>query len=251
MTRYWQYRLVGMVAALPWWFVAAGHTQVSGVGCSAQVIGGVCETAPETMRDIMRKNSADGNETLLPPIASQPLVTYTNGKLTVKASNVSLAEVLRAISAQTGIVIDFPTSSAGDRIYLREGPGTIRQVLANLMNGSGFNYVIMGSPDSPDKLTRVVLVKAGQTADSSPPASEQKSGSDEQAKTADDPLLWTPPSGSAFLTHPKEDPAEQVAHQPLDSGSAVAPSEPLPPDVLEQMMKDRARQLREQAQEPQ
>jgi hypothetical protein len=244
-----------MVAALPWWFVAAGHAQESGVGCSAQVIGGVCETAPntmrETMRDTMRKNSADGNETSVPPDASQPVVTYTNGKLTVKASNASLAEVLRAISAQTGIVIDFPTSSAGDRIYLREGPGTIRQVLANVMNGSGFNYVIMGSPDSPDKLTRVVLVKAGQAADFSPPASEQKSGSEEQAKTAGDPLLWTPPSGSAFLASPKEDPAAQVAHQPLDSGSAVPPSEPLAPDVLEQMMKDRARQLRQQAQGPQ
>jgi hypothetical protein len=240
-----------MVAALPWWLVAAGHTQVSGVGCSAPVIGGVCETAPEALRDTARKNSADGDETFVPPVANQPVVTYTNGKLTVKASNASLAEVLRAISAQTGIVIDFPTGSAGDRIYLREGPGTIPQVLANLMNGSGFNYVIMGSPDNPDKLTRVVLVKAGQAADFSPPAGEQKTGGDEQAKTAGDPLLWTAPSGSAFLTSPKEDPAAHVAHQPLDSESAVPPSEPLAPDVIEQMMKDRARQLRQQTQGPQ
>jgi hypothetical protein len=251
LTRYWQYRLVGMVAALPWWLVAAGHTQAAGVGCSAQVIGGVCETAPGAMRDTMRKNSADGNETFVPTVAGQPLVTYTNGKLTVKASNTSLAEVLRAISAQTGIVIDFPTSSAGDRIYLREGPGTIRQVLANVMNGSGFNYVIMGSPDSPDKLTRVVLAKVGQTADFSTPTSEQKSGSAEQAKTVHDTLLWTPPSDSEFWTPPKEDPAAQVAPPPVDSGSVVPPTEPLAPDVLEQMMKDRARQLREQPQQPQ
>ncbi|MGA2373990.1 MAG: hypothetical protein ABSF72_00615 [Candidatus Sulfotelmatobacter sp.] len=243
MTRYWQYRLIGMVAALPWWFVATGHTQQSGVDCSAQVIGGSCETA--------RKSSADGNEPFVPPVASQPVITYANGKLTVKASNASLAEVLRAISAQTGAVIDFPASSAADRIYLHEGPGTIRQVLADLLNGSDFNYVIMGSSDSPDKLTRVVLVKVGQTADLSPAASEQKNGSDEQTKTVRDPLLWKPPSDSSFSTPAKEEPAAQVAHRPLDSGSVVPPSEPLAPDVLEQMMKDRARQIRQQAQGPQ
>lgn len=239
------------MAVLPWWLVPAGHSQESGGGCSAQVIGGVCETVHDTMHDDMRKSSADGKETFVPPVASQPVVTYMNGKLTVEARNASLAEVLRAISARTGAVIDFPAGSAANRIYLREGPGTIRQVLANVLNGSGFNYVIVGSPDSPDKLTRVVLAKAGQTADFSPPVSEQKSGSDEQAKTVRDPLLWTPPSASGFWTPPKEDPAAQVAQRPADSGSLVPPSEPLAPDVLEQMMKDKARQLREQAQEPQ
>jgi len=247
LTKYWQYRLVGIVAALPWWLVATGHTQESGVGCSAAAIGGVCETIGEGAR----KSSAEGNETFVPPVASQAVVTYTNGKLTVNAWNTSLGAVLRAISAQTGIVIDFPTGTAGDLIYLREGPGTIREVLANLLNGSGFNYVILGSPDSPDKLTRVVLAKAGQTEDISPPASEQKSVSDDQAKTVGDPLLWTPPSDSGFWTPPKEDPAAQAVHRPVDSGSVVPPSEPLAPDVLEQMMKDRTRQLRGQAQEPQ
>ncbi|MGA9546017.1 MAG: hypothetical protein WBQ85_20750 [Candidatus Sulfotelmatobacter sp.] len=228
---------------MPWWLVAAGHSQESGVGCSAQVIGGVCDTP--------RKNSVDGNETFAPAVASKPVVTFTNGKLTVEAWNASLAEVLRAISARTGAVIDFPAGSAANRIYLREGPGTIRQVLASVLNGSGFNYVIVGSPDSPDKLTRVVLAKVGQTADFSPPASEQKSGSDDRAKTVPDPLLWTPPSSTGFWTPPKEDPAAQVAQRPADSGTPAPPSEPLAPDVLEQMMKDRARQLRQQAQEPQ
>lgn len=217
------------------------------MGCNAQVIGGVCQTIRETVR----KSSVDGNATFVPTVASKPVVTYANGKLTVEASNASLAEVLRAISVQTGTVIDFPASSAAGRIFLRAGPGTIRQVLANLLNGSDFNYVIIGSPDSPDKLTRVVLAKAGQATDFPPPGSEQKSGSDEQGKTVRDPLLWTPPSGSAVWTPPKEDPAAQVSHPAIDSGSLVPPSEPIPPDVLEQMMKDRARQIREQAQEPQ
>jgi len=179
-------------------------------------------------------------------------VTYTNGKLTVTAWNTSLAEVLRAISSQTGIVIDFSAGGAADRIFVHEGPGTTRQVLTNLLNGSGYNYVILALPSAPDELTRVVLAKADQTADPSPqPAGDENSLSSEQPKTIGDPLVWTPPSGSSLLTTPKGDFSVPVLPEALDGESLQPPSDPKPPDVLEQMMKDRTRQLHEQVQQPQ
>ena len=241
LNRFRTFRLIGMIAALPWWLVATGHTQDSGTGCGAQVMDRGCETA--------QKSFSDSNQTHVPSTAEQPVVTYRHGKLMVTAGNASLAQVLRAISAQTGTVIDFPRGSAEDRVVVREGPGTVREVLGNLLNGSGFNYVIVGSLDTPDKLSRVVLAKAGQASNLPLPGGEQKSGEADQAKTVRDPLLWTAPSGSAFWTPPEEDPSAEVSHPPLDN--LVRPDEPIPPDVLEQMMKDRARQLREQAQEPQ
>jgi len=243
LTRSWLIRLLSIVAALPWWLTAAGHAQDAGAGCSPQVVDRGCETA--------QKTSPDGNQTLVPPAASRPVVTYTNGKLTVTASNTSLAEVLLAISAQIGTAIDFPAGSATDRIVVREGPGTIRQVLANLLNGSGFNYMILASPNSPDELTRVVLATAGQPANFSPrPASDQKSTA-AQAKTIRDPLLWAPPKGSLFWTPPKEDSSAQVSPRALDHENLQPPKDPIPPDVLEQMMKERTRQLHEQVQQPQ
>jgi len=243
LTRSWPHRLVSILAALPWWLVAAGHAQGSDNDCSPQVIDRGCE--------MVQKSPPDRDETGVAPAASRPLVIYTDGKLTVTAGNTSLAEVLRAISAQTGTAIDFPAASATDRIFVHEGPGTIRQVLANLLNGSGFNYVILGSPDSPDKLARVVLAEAGHAADFAPqPADDQKKNNAE-AKTVRDPLLWTPPRGSSFWTPPKEDPSATVLPRVVDSGSVVPPKDPIPPDVLEQMMKDRARELREQVQPPQ
>jgi hypothetical protein len=241
LVRVRSYRLVSVVAALPLWLVATGHAQGSGAGCSGQVIDNGCEMA--------RKSSPDGGEGRTPIAAAQPIVTYSNGKLTVVAWNATLAEVLHAISAQTGIAIDFPAGSAADRIVVREGPGTTRQVLTNLLNGSDFNYVILGSPDRPDELTRVVLAQAGQEADfSSQPANDQKSHSAEQTKTIHNPLLWTPPKGSSFWTPPKEDPAA-VPPRVIDSGNLEPPKEPIPPDVLEQMMKERTRELREQVQQ--
>jgi hypothetical protein len=221
-----------------------GHTQESAISCNALDLGKGCQTA--------RPSSPDGNETLASSAPNRPLVTYTDGKLTVTASNTSLAEVLRAISAQTGTVIDFPAGSAADRIVVREGPGTIRHVLTNLLNGSGFNYVILASPNAPDELTRVILAKADQPANFSPqPANDQNSLTSDQPRTIRDPLLWTPPSGSSFLTSPKEDPSAPVLPKALDSGSLQPPKDPISPDVLEQMMKDRARHLREQVQQPQ
>lgn len=221
-----------------------GHTQESGISCNALDLGKGCQTA--------RQSSPDANETVAPSAPNRPSVTYTNGKLTVTASNTSLAEVLRAISAQTGTVIDFPAGSAADRIVVREGPGTIRHVLTHLLNGSGFNYVILASPNAPDELTRVILATADQPANFSPqPANDQKSVTSDQPKTIRNPLLWTPPNSSSFLTMPKEDPSAPVLPKALDSGSLQPPTDPIPPEVLEQMMKDRARQLREQVQQPQ
>jgi hypothetical protein len=239
----WPLRLLGVVATLPWWLAATGHTQESGVSCNTQGQDKTCQTA--------RQGSPHGNQRLVPPASNRPIVTYTNGKLTVTASNTSLAEVLRAISAQTGIVIDFPAGSVADRIFVREGPGTTRRVLTNLLNGSGFNYVILASPTAPDELTRVVLAKADQPADVSTQLASDRESFAGQPASIRDPLLWTPPKSSSFLTTPKEDPSGSVSPKAADGESLVPPADPIPPEVLEQMMKERARQLREQAQQPQ
>lgn len=241
MTRSRPFRLFSIVAAFPWWLTVTGHTQASGVGCSTLELARGCQPASQS--------SSVGNETPVPAASNRPIVTYANGKLTVTAWNTSLADVLRAISAQTGTVIDFPAGSAADRIVVHEGPDTIRHVLANLLNGSGFNYVMLASPNAPDEVTRVSLAKAGQPANLS--ASDQKSLASDQPKTIRDPLLWTPPGNSSFLTAPQEDPSAPVSPTALDSAGVQPPKDPIPPDVLEQMMKDRARQLREQVQQPQ
>jgi hypothetical protein len=241
-----------IVAALLWWLAATGHSQEPGIGCTSVVIDGVCETAGQS--------SLNGPETLVPAAPSRPIITYANGKLTITASNTSLADVLRAITTQTGTVIEFPAGSAADRISVHEGPSTIRQVLVNLLNGSGFNYVIVGSPNAPDVLERVVLANADQPANASPqPASDQSSALD-QTKEAKNPLLWTPPTGSSLWTPPKgsslytspeEASSAPALPQALDNGGSGPRTDLIPAEVIQQGMKDRAQQIREQVQPPQ
>lgn len=85
-----------------------------------------------------------------------PQVTYENEQLTIVAPNSTLADILRAVRKQTGADIEIPV--APERVVTHLGPGPARDVLAELLNGSRFNYVLVGSPANDAALTRVVLV---------------------------------------------------------------------------------------------
>lgn len=104
-----------------------------------------------------------------------PQVSYENGQLTIVAHNSTLGEILRAVRKQTGADIDIP--SATDRVVTNLGPGPAQDVVAELLNGSRFNYVLLGSPQNAAVLTRVVLVpktapeKADKVAANNQPAS--------------------------------------------------------------------------------
>jgi hypothetical protein len=85
-----------------------------------------------------------------------PEVSFQNGQLTIVAPNSTLGDVLRAVRKQTGADIDVPVAT--DRVVTHLGPGPTREVMAELLNGSRFNYVLLGSPSDVGALTRVVLV---------------------------------------------------------------------------------------------
>jgi len=88
------------------------------------------------------------------PVA--PQVTYQDGLLTIVANNSTLGDILRAVRKQTSAEIDIP--DAKERVVTHLGPGPAREIIAALLNGSRFNYVLLGSPVDTNALTRVVLV---------------------------------------------------------------------------------------------
>lgn len=100
--------------------------------------------------------------------AVPPQVSYENDQLTINAPNSTLADILRAVRKQTGAEIEVP--SAPERVVTRLGPGPARDVVAQLLNGSRFNYVLLGSPADDAVLTKVVLVaKTGPDTIAPPP----------------------------------------------------------------------------------
>ena len=94
---------------------------------------------------------------LQPTASVTPLaIVYENGLLTITANNSTLGDVLRGISIQTGAEIDIPLQ-AEERVVVRIGPGSARDVVASLLAGSQFNYVLVGSESDSTGLTQVLL----------------------------------------------------------------------------------------------
>ncbi len=88
--------------------------------------------------------------------ASPPEVQFHQGQLTIRASNSTLGDILRAVRKETGASVDVP-GNVTERVVGQFGPGPARDVLASLLNGSHFNYVLLGSAQNPFALERVIL----------------------------------------------------------------------------------------------
>jgi hypothetical protein len=88
--------------------------------------------------------------------SAPPQVSYQNGMLTIVAQNSSLGDILREVHKSTGAAIDVPPN-ATERVVARIGPGPARDVLASLLNGSTFNYVMLGSAADPTSVASVML----------------------------------------------------------------------------------------------
>src|SRR5271163_3989530 len=91
----------------------------------------------------------------MPAVA--PQVSYADGMLTIVAPNSTLGDILRGVRKHTAADIDVP-ATANERVVTRLGPAPARQVMAELLNGSHFNYILLGSPENANTLVRVVLV---------------------------------------------------------------------------------------------
>ena len=106
-----------------------------------------------------------------PPRA--PKVTCDKDQLTISADNSTLRSVLAAVHACIGVQIDFPEGADGGRTFEQLGPGPVRQVLASLLSGSEFNYVIGSSDKNPQKVETVLLMR--RTAEAQSPSDTDRS----------------------------------------------------------------------------
>lgn len=145
-----------------------------------------------------------------------PQVSYLNGQLTIQSTNATLSAILTAIRQQTGAQIDLPSGAGSERVATRIGPGSPRDVLTSLLAGSAFDYVILGNPDSPGSIQRVILTQrsggagmtnmAAQQPVASQPAADENSDED---NTEPDTAIEEQP---APVETPQPNPA--VAGQP-------------------------------------
>jgi hypothetical protein len=99
-------------------------------------------------------------------------VDFSDGMLTIHASNATLSEILFQIQKKTGAEIAIPSGTEQDRVAADFGPGTPSEVLAQLLNGSGLNFVVVGSEADPRALRSVILSRKGADADNTSMATQ-------------------------------------------------------------------------------
>jgi len=95
--------------------------------------------------------------------AAAPGIAYSEGQLSINATNTNLAEVLGKVAALTGVTIEVPPGASSDRMQIVElGPGPARQILASLLSESNFDYLIQSSDNDPERIQSVLLMPRGK-----------------------------------------------------------------------------------------
>jgi hypothetical protein len=79
-----------------------------------------------------------------------------------------MGDVLTAVKQRTGAAVDMPAVSS-ERVVGRFGPGAPRDVMAQLLNGSHYDYVLLGSAADPGELKKVVLIARAGGPEPAPP----------------------------------------------------------------------------------
>ena len=105
-----------------------------------------------------------------PPAAPAPTlaVEYKNGRLSILAEKVSLSQVLSEVQRKIGADIPIPAMAAQEQVIVNTGLLPVREALASLLNGSRFNFIIVGADNDPAKVKSVILTFRGASGISQP-----------------------------------------------------------------------------------
>ena len=102
----------------------------------------------------------------LPPAPPEPKVEvrYENGRMSIWANRASLADVLNEVHRKTGADVPIPAGAQQELVVTSIGPAPVREVLAALLNGSQFNFIVVGYDGDPGRLKSLILIPRGQGA---------------------------------------------------------------------------------------
>ncbi len=193
-------------------------------------------------------------------------MTYQGGELGIVAHNSTLADVLRAVRKLTGADMEIPPN-ATERVVADIGPGPARDVLAELLNGTHFNYVMVGSTTDPTAVQSIVLTAKSSASETASVAAPNRPGvpprglpraftrlpehSRAPRRKLQPGRTWRIPRTTqrTRLTQPMP-PEDQAQSQNQDQQNPAQQQTPKTPEQLLQELQ-RQQQLQQQQQQPQ
>jgi hypothetical protein len=150
-------------------------------------------------------------------------VVWDSQGLRIVASNSSLAQILKDVSAKTGATLE--GMGQDQRIFGAYGPGPARDVLCQLLDGSGYNILMIG--DQGQDTPRRIVLSARPTGSAQPSGNSGPSTSNEEETQAE----------------PQPEPQPVPVRENSPAGMPVRP-QPMPPEIPQ-------RQQQQQQQNPQ
>ncbi len=150
--------------------------------------------------------------------AKPPLeVSFQNGLLSVRSERASLAQVLYEVHRHTGADIAVPAGAEREQVVTNLGPGPAKEVLASLLNGSHYNFIILGADEGTGSLGRVILSPRFEGAAPAGNFSPPPPGA-EQSQNLEVPPPENPPAAEN----------EPISDPPAPENQPV-PAQPVPP----------------------
>jgi hypothetical protein len=191
--------------------------------------------------------------------ANPPEVTFHDGLLSIRAENSTLGDVLRAVQNATGASIESP-GLTNERVYVKLGPGEPRNILASLLNGSHYDYILLGSRQQPNSVARVMLTvrqssreqpaaptAAARSTPPPPPANnDDVDTTDTQADRIAPPVQVNQPPPGQPPGQNAQDASQQQPGQPASGQGPKTPEQLL--QQLQQMRQQQQQQFQLQQQ---
>ncbi len=248
-------------------FAASGDAQTAG-----QAVAGVRQSAPKTARQTAgkRRKPRAGDVSVKPqakpmlPAASpatptppappaapnwpalssaKPAEVHWDGKtLSVTAENSSLQQILQAVSAASGVAVEGMGSD--QRVFGSYGPAPAREVLSELLEGSGYDLLMVGDRGDGKPL-KVLLTARGAAAAPSRPAYSAAgagavgaAGNSVSAGSGEGELINPEaPHPGQWTVGKQPTPPEQAGEQPDAPQSAPNVGNLTPQQFIEQRMR--------------
>jgi hypothetical protein len=140
--------------------------------------------------------------------------------LSISSNKANLSEVLFAIHQQTGAEIAIPAGAEQEQVVAEIGPAPAQEVLAQLLNGSKFNFLILSSTTDPRALDRVILSSRPEGPMPPPPRPQPRAVAEEDADVEPE----AKPAPASKITTPAVDKSDPASDKPATAPDATKPA---------------------------
>ncbi len=156
---------------------------------------------------------------------AKPEINWDSKGLRIEATNSSLDAILKEVTTQTGVTVE--GLDKDQRIYGVYGPGRARDVLAQLLEGTGYNVLIIGeqAPGTPRQIVLTAKTDAPATTENKMDrAMSRTAPAIEEEEEMPEPIIPNQP-----IIEEQQNQQNQQNQQPMRPGFQNMPRQPMQP----------------------